>query len=124
MTEEQCSTNLVGVQAPAWGTPNEMSSSLMAQTTSVQVAPHETGEVRDVHGKQRTTVMLRNLPNNYSRAMFLSMLDSEGFSGAYDFVYLPIDFCSRACLGYAFVNLLDASIVPNFWQTFDGYSKR
>jgi hypothetical protein len=123
MTEEQCSTNLVGVQAPAWGTPNEMSSSLMAQTTSVQVAPHETGEVRDVHGKQRTTVMLRNLPNNYSRAMFLSMLDSEGFSGAYDFVYLPIDFCSRACLGYAFVNLVDVSIVPNFWRTFDGYSK-
>jgi hypothetical protein len=74
-------------------------------------------------GKERTTVMLRNLPNNYTRAMFLSMLDSEGFNGAYDFVYLPIDFCSRACLGYAFVNLLNASIVPNFWRTFDGYSK-
>jgi hypothetical protein len=74
-------------------------------------------------GNGRTTVMLRNLPNNYTRAMFLSMLDSEGFNGAYDFVYLPIDFCSRACLGYAFVNLVDVSIVPNFWRTFDGYSK-
>ena len=50
--------------------------------------------------------MLRNLPNNYTRDMFLSLLDEEGLSELYDFVYLPMDFCRDANLGYAFVNLV------------------
>jgi len=71
----------------------------------------------------RTTVMLRNLPNNYSRAVLLAMLDDEGFAGTYDFLYLPIDFKSRACLGYAFINFVHSSIVPKFWRTFEGFTK-
>ncbi|CAE7621292.1 ML3, partial [Symbiodinium sp. CCMP2456] len=55
----------------------------------------------------RTTVMLRNLPNNYTRDMLLELIDSMGFRGQYDFLYLPIDFQTHACLGYAFVNLVD-----------------
>ena len=51
-------------------------------------------------------MMLRNLPNNYTRDMFLSLLDEEGLSELYDFVYLPMDFCRDANLGYAFVNLV------------------
>jgi len=70
-----------------------------------------------------TSVMLWNLPNNYSRAIFLGMLDKEGFAGHYDFVYLPIDFTSHACLGYAVINLVDPALIPGFWNTFDGYSK-
>lgn len=72
---------------------------------------------------KRTTVMLRNVPNNYTRAMLFEMLDTEGFNGQYDFVYLPTDFKSRAGLGYAFVNLVDSSVVPRFWATFNGYSR-
>lgn len=70
----------------------------------------------------RTTVMLRNLPNNYTSTMVLAMLDQEGFAGLYDFFYLPIDFKSHACLGYAFINLVDPSYVPAFWNKFHGYS--
>lgn len=73
--------------------------------------------------EMRTTVMLRNLPNNYARAMVLNMLDEEGFKGEFNFFYLPIDFKSCACLGYAFVNLVDPSVVPRFWRTFSGYSR-
>lgn len=73
--------------------------------------------------EKRTTVMLRNLPNNYNRAMVLAMLDSEGFEGKYDFLYLPIDFKSCACLGYAFINLVDPGDVLRFWRKFDGYSR-
>lgn len=71
----------------------------------------------------RTTVMLRNVPNNYSRAMVLSMMDEEGFKGLYNFLYLPIDFQSCSSLGYAFVNLVEPAVVPRFWQTFDGFTR-
>lgn len=70
----------------------------------------------------RTTVMLRNLPNNYTRDMLLELIDSLGFRGQYDFLYLPIDFQTQACLGYAFVNLVDPGVVPAFWRAFDGFS--
>jgi len=70
----------------------------------------------------RTTVMMRNIPNNYSRDMLLEMLDEAGFLALYDFVYLPVDFSSGAGLGYAFVNLVDASLVPHFWEKFHGHS--
>lgn len=70
----------------------------------------------------RTTVMLRNLPNNYTRDMLLELIDSMGFRGQYDFLYLPIDFQTHACLGYAFVNLVDPGVVPSFWRSFDGFS--
>jgi len=72
--------------------------------------------------EHRTTLMLRNVPNSYTRDMFLAMLDAEGFRGFYDFAYLPMDFDRGCGLGYAFVNLTNNSLVPQFRATFDGYS--
>eukprot|EP00437_Effrenium_voratum_P002372 CAMPEP_0181436534 /NCGR_PEP_ID=MMETSP1110-20121109/20899_1 /TAXON_ID=174948 /ORGANISM="Symbiodinium sp., Strain CCMP421" /LENGTH=273 /DNA_ID=CAMNT_0023560105 /DNA_START=48 /DNA_END=869 /DNA_ORIENTATION=- len=69
----------------------------------------------------RTTVMLRNIPNNYTRDMFLELLDQHGFAGRYDFAYLPCDFCRDANLGYAFVNLVDNRAVEDLWEAFDGF---
>eukprot|EP00438_Fugacium_kawagutii_P034564 Skav216757 [mRNA] locus=scaffold3303:12117:15736:- [translate_table: standard] len=71
-----------------------------------QVKEGKVAQVEEGSKNQRTTVMLRNLPNNYTRDMFLSLLDEEGLSGLYDFVYLPMDFRRDANLGYAFVNLV------------------
>merc|ERR1719158_2348863 len=48
--------------------------------------------------------MLRNIPNDYTRAMLLELLDTRGLATKYDFVYLPVDFNRMASLGYAFVN--------------------
>jgi len=80
-----------------------------------------------VNGKMNpdtcTTVMLRNLPNNYSRAMLLKLLDTEGFTAEYNFVYLPMDFKSHASLGYAFVNLVDPKVAARFWEVFGGFSR-
>mmetsp|Transcript_41490 Transcript_41490/g.51073 ORF Transcript_41490/g.51073 Transcript_41490/m.51073 type:complete len:258 (-) Transcript_41490:185-958(-) len=72
-------------------------------------------------GKPKTTVMLRNLPNNYTRSMLIRLLDEQGFVGKYDFLYLPMDFERRANLGYAFVNLVEEDHVDVFWDTFDGF---
>jgi hypothetical protein len=70
----------------------------------------------------RTTVMVRNLPNNYSRQMLMDLINSEGFAKSYDFIYLPIDFKSRASLGYAFVNLTNHAAAKRFRDMFDGFS--
>jgi hypothetical protein len=57
--------------------------------------------------EEQTTVMLRNLPNDYTRDMLITLLESQGFSGCFDFVYLPFDFKKHAGLGYAFMNMID-----------------
>lgn len=72
---------------------------------------------------QRTTVMLRNLPNNYTRHMLLNMIDSEGFAGRYDFLYLPIDFKTHAALGYAFLNLITPEDAERVHQRLNGFTR-
>jgi hypothetical protein len=66
--------------------------------------------------------MIRNMPNNFSRQMLMDLLEAEGFAGQYDFLYLPMDFKSRACLGYAFINLVSPEVAIRLWNTFDGFS--
>jgi len=73
-------------------------------------------------GDERTSVMLKNIPNNYTRDMFFNLLDETGFAGLYDFAYLPFDFEKKANLGYAFVNLVRGDIVPSFWKVFSHFS--
>lgn len=72
---------------------------------------------------QRTTLMFRNIPGNYSRDQLLEHLDSEGFSGMYDFVYLPIDFQRWAGLGYAFVNAVTNVDAQRIRAHFQGFKK-
>jgi len=57
-----------------------------------------------VEQDQVTTLMVRNIPNMYTRSMLIEELDSLGFEGDYDFIYLPIDKSTQWNVGYAFVN--------------------
>jgi len=51
-----------------------------------------------------TTVMLRNIPNKYSREKLAAQLQTDGFGRDVDFIYLPIDFRNKCNVGYAFLN--------------------
>eukprot|EP00971_Amphidinium_carterae_P279631 5551132-Amphidinium_carterae.2 len=66
--------------------------------------------------------MLRNIPNRYTRKMLLRLLDSHGFTGDYDFVYLPIDFRHKVNLGYAFVNTSRHDSAARLRDCLDGFS--
>jgi len=69
----------------------------------------------------RTTLMLRNLPSSFGRADLLELIDSIGFEGQYDFLYLPVDFQSAACLGYAFVNMLESAAAEQLTKKLQGF---
>mmetsp|Transcript_75936 Transcript_75936/g.180546 ORF Transcript_75936/g.180546 Transcript_75936/m.180546 type:complete len:539 (+) Transcript_75936:111-1727(+) len=81
------------------------------------------GESMLVPDEERTTIMLRNIPNNYTRVMLQDLLDGKGFAGRYDFIYLPMDFRSAAGLGYAFVNLTTHHHAEEAFSKFQGFSE-
>jgi len=70
---------------------------------------------------ERTTLMLRNIPNDYNFYMLKELIDSFGFRGQYDFLYLPMDFRKGANIGYAFVNGVNPAAAQRIRQAFDGF---
>jgi len=70
----------------------------------------------------KTTVLLRNLPSDFTRSSLLELLEDEGFEGTFDFIYLPMDFGAKVCLGYAFVNFVSGGDALRCWEIFSGYS--
>jgi hypothetical protein len=72
----------------------------------------------------RTTIVMRSIPNDYTRAMLMDLMDVEGFRGLYDFLYLPIDFESQATnCGYSFVNFVDSEVASRFFDCFSGFQR-
>ncbi|KAJ8759396.1 hypothetical protein K2173_006916 [Erythroxylum novogranatense] len=67
----------------------------------------------------RTTLMIKNIPNKYTSKMLLAAID-EGHKGTYNFIYLPIDFKNKCNVGYAFINMIDPSHIIPFYQAFNG----
>merc|ERR1712048_905458 len=96
--------------------------SLMSPPSSAAPTPRREAEPTEGDA-DRTTVMLKNLPKGLSRAMGLELLEKKGFSKKCNFVYLPVEFTRRSCMGYAFVNLDHPSMVSSFWSAFEGLSE-
>merc|ERR1719424_199638 len=74
---------------------------------------------------ERTSVMLRNIPNKYTQRMLLSVVHDIGFTQeSFDFFYLPIDFRNKCNVGYAFINFLQPDLARRFFKALDGYQLR
>ena len=65
-----------------------------------------------------TTLMLKNIPNRITREMLAEEIMSKMPVGSFDFLYLPIDFNSRAGFGYAFINCTSDENVDLFVSEF------
>ncbi|XP_057542448.1 protein MEI2-like 4 isoform X1 [Amaranthus tricolor] len=67
----------------------------------------------------RTTLMIKNIPNKYTSKMLMGAID-ERHRGTYDFIYLPIDFKNKCNVGYAFINMVDPSHIVPLYETLNG----
>ena len=75
---------------------------------------------------QRTTLMIKNIPNKYNQRMLLKAID-ECCKRQYDFFYLPIDFRVRLSMteqnkcnvGYAFINFVSPLYILYFYGAFN-----
>eukprot|EP00929_Paragymnodinium_shiwhaense_P120457 TRINITY_DN92409_c0_g1_i1.p1 TRINITY_DN92409_c0_g1~~TRINITY_DN92409_c0_g1_i1.p1 ORF type:complete len:514 (-),score=147.09 TRINITY_DN92409_c0_g1_i1:185-1726(-) len=103
-------------------TAAESKESKRASASSTSSARQEEVSV-EAFPEKPTTVMMRHLPNDYTRDMLCDLLDCEGFKRMYDFVYLPIDFNRCAGLGYAFVNFAVHEDADRARKHFEGFTR-
>lgn len=89
---------------------------------SVQSSIADAGEELEP-ANYRTTVMMRNLPNNFTRAQLLQLIDDKGFHGQYTLMYLPVDFKTKVGLGYAFIDFSTHERAEGFLEQFQGFNK-
>jgi len=67
-----------------------------------------------------TTIMLRNIPNKYTRSMVVEQLNLAGYRGLYDFLYLPVDLKDKSNLGYMFLNFRTPGACSRFRTEYNG----
>jgi len=67
-----------------------------------------------------TTLMIRNIPSRFDSDSFLAIVHKFGFSGSFDFFYIPMDFRTGKSIGYAFINFTDSHWASAFTDTFHG----
>ncbi|CAK0833015.1 unnamed protein product [Prorocentrum cordatum] len=65
-----------------------------------------------------TTLMVRNLPPTLKQHDFVLELNATGFEDTFDICYIPRDFSSGLCKGYAFVNFKQAADASRFRATW------
>lgn len=65
------------------------------------------------------TVMIRQVPREYTQILFLSELVGRGFEGLFDFIYFPFDLKKNSNIGYGFINFVDPRHAVRFAQEFD-----
>jgi len=71
-----------------------------------------------IYLERKTTLMIRNIPNKYTKELMLETIDAH-FKETYDFFYLPIDFKNNCNVGYAFINFKDLKYIEPFFKKFN-----
>lgn len=68
-----------------------------------------------------TTLVLRNIPESFTRCKLEELLNTNGFATCFDFLYLPADLKTGFCFGYAFINMVTPSDAKSFMERFTNF---
>ena len=68
---------------------------------------------------RRTTIMIKNIPNKFTRKMLLDIIN-QNFKGTYDLFILPTDSNGYKNFGYSFINFACCYYIPYFYFLFNG----
>lgn len=93
------------------------------QSTDTSPLSSPSGETRNkvefgaiARGKDdRTTLMIKNIPNKITQKELKQWIDQTS-EGCYSFLYLRMDFSSKANVGYAFIDFICPSNIITFSQ--------
>lgn len=66
------------------------------------------------------TVMIRQIPRQYTQWMLLEEVNAKGFEGLFDFIYVPFDFKKGFNVGYGFLSFVEPPDAAAFRDAFDG----
>ena len=66
----------------------------------------------------RTTIMIKNIPNKFTREMLISIIDYN-FKGCYDLLIFPQDANKCKNFGYGFINFIHTFYIPYFYFLFN-----
>lgn len=67
-----------------------------------------------------TTVMIQQIPFEYTQKKLMHEINRGGFEGTFDFFYLPVNARNRGSRGFGFVNFLTASAAEAFYLRYQG----
>jgi len=76
--------------------------------------------VEDLTIHNARSLMLRNIPNKYTREMLVNTMRERDVLKYVDFFYVPIDLRRQHCVGYCFVNLTSTEGNARFIEAFEG----
>ncbi|CAK0909501.1 unnamed protein product [Prorocentrum cordatum] len=102
------------------GPPDETSTHVGWDGASVDELSYNRQVQMGMQGEPSTTAMVHNVPSRVLRDDVLDKLDEMGFTGCYDFVYVPVDFRTGSNRGYAFVNFINEEDTWRFMHVFHG----
>jgi hypothetical protein len=123
-TPEATTTDATATEGDESGSQRPRGRDGSSRKLSHQCVPKNTNLTQcwgEIEKQNITTLMIRNIPNLYTRSMLMEELDSLNFNQEYDFIYLPIDKSTQWNVGYAFVNFVSSSaamrcinVMPNY----------
>jgi hypothetical protein len=105
---------------------NKVWMNSMASTTSTGTGCSTSDLGSDAEGEWAniSTVKIENLPRRCSQDEVLTAVDAAGFSGSYDFFFMPRGPCSKQNHGHAFLNFKDPAIAIRFRDVMIGSNIR
>jgi hypothetical protein len=93
---------------------SESSTGALTESESESILDAQTRE------KDKTTLVLTNLPFLLNRDMLLEVLRAKDFMKFVDFVYLPFEFAKRQFYGRAYINFTTAAVAEECLTVLNG----